>query len=283
MPLRTTSVGATARIDVSCDARWLMAFSAAIGAMRPEYFDTRAGVVGHPMFTVGPEWALLTQRRDPFQLGLTREEASRGVHATHRLLAHRPVRQGDELELTAEMVGIETIRSGALATVHFAATSADGSPVWTSWMGTIYRDVEVVGENRPARTPALPPADHARRQETVQRRIAPGDAHVYTECARIWNPIHTDVAYAQRAGLPGTILHGTATLAHAVTSVMEWLGLEPTHVTQVAGAFRAMVPLPSVLEVVMRDASTDGDGVCAFDVLVEGRPAVRGGLVAFAR
>ena len=35
-------------------------------------------------------------------------------------------------------------------------------------------------------------------------------AHVYTECARIWNPVHTDTAVADRAGLPGLILHGTA-------------------------------------------------------------------------
>ena len=34
--------------------------------------------------------------------------------------------------------------------------------------------------------------------------------HVYTECARIWNPIHTDLAVARAAGLPGPILHGTA-------------------------------------------------------------------------
>src|SRR5262245_63914545 len=37
--------------------------------------------------------------------------------------------------------------------------------------------------------------------------------HVYTECARIWNPIHTDLAVVRAAGLSGPILHGTATLA----------------------------------------------------------------------
>ena len=51
-------------------------------------------------------------------------------------------------------------------------------------------------------------------------------AHVYTEGARIWNPIHTDAAVAARAGLPGIILHGTATLALAVsisvTCVVLW-------------------------------------------------------------
>ena len=42
-------------------------------------------------------------------------------------------------------------------------------------------------------------------------------ALVYTECARIWNPIHTDLAVARGAGLAAPILHGTATLALAVS------------------------------------------------------------------
>ena len=46
-------------------------------------------------------------------------------------------------------------------------------------------------------------------------------AHVYTECARIFNPIHTDVAVAEASGLPGPILHGTATLAMAVSAVVD--------------------------------------------------------------
>ena len=280
MPLYTSSVGAHARLDVSCDARWLMAYAAALGAMQPEYVDTRAGIVGHPMFTVAPEWALLTHREDPFGLGLARGEIARGVHATHRLMLHRPVRQDDELALDAEIVGVETIRSGALSTVRFEATALDHTPVWTSWMGSVYRGVEAVGDDHPAQLPELPQAAKRVQERTVRRRVGEPDAHVYTECARIWNPIHTDVAYAERAGLPGTILHGTATLAHAVTAVMAWLDLAPAAVKQVAGSFRAMVPLPSEIEIGMR-ASADGDGVCSFTVLVDGRPAVKDGLVAF--
>src|SRR4029077_6419959 len=50
--------------------------------------------------------------------------------------------------------------------------------------------------------------------------ISPTLAHVYTECARIWNPIHTDRAVARAAGLPDIILHGTATLALAVSRAL---------------------------------------------------------------
>jgi acyl dehydratase len=75
-------------------------------------------------------------------------------------------------------------------------------------------------------------------------------AHVYTEGARIWNPIHTDRAVARTAGLPGIILHGTATLAVGVSRVVAHaLAGDPARVHEVAGRFTGMVPMPSSLTV----------------------------------
>jgi acyl dehydratase len=82
----------------------------------------------------------------------------------------------------------------------------------------------------------------------VQVPVDGGAAHVYTECARIWNPIHTDLGVALDAGLPGLILHGTATLAHAVSVGVDQLGGgDPAAVRRVRGRFGAMVPMPSTL------------------------------------
>jgi len=76
--------------------------------------------------------------------------------------------------------------------------------------------------------------------------VPPNAALVYTECARIWNPIHTDVAVARRAGLSGPILHGTANLALAVSRVVAHdLGGEPARVRGIRARFTGMVPLPS--------------------------------------
>src|SRR5690606_8559548 len=67
---------------------------------------------------------------------------------------------------------------------------------------------------------------------------------------RIWNPIHTDPQAAARAGLDGIILHGTATLAHAVSAVVDdHAGGDPARVARVTARFAAMVPLPSSIEV----------------------------------
>src|SRR4029077_3872964 len=112
--------------------------------------------------------------------------------------------------------------------------------------------------------------------------ISPTLAHVYTECARIWNPIHTDRAVARAAGLPDIILHGTATLALAVSRALRH---DPrgaaTPVRALACRFGAMVPLPSRLVVRGRRAEPSPDGpVVRFEALVaDGRPAIRDGRI----
>ena len=75
-------------------------------------------------------------------------------------------------------------------------------------------------------------------------------AHTYSECARIWNPVHTDRAVALAAGLPDIILHGSATLALAVSSIVAHeAGEEPARISRIGGEFRGMVFLPSTLRV----------------------------------
>jgi acyl dehydratase len=76
--------------------------------------------------------------------------------------------------------------------------------------------------------------------------VAATAAHVYTECARIWNPIHTEPEYARKAGLPGIILHGTATLALSVSKVIQTM---KTPVKRVRCRFAGMVLMPSTLTV----------------------------------
>jgi acyl dehydratase len=101
---------------------------------------------------------------------------------------------------------------------------------------------------------------------------------VYTECARIWNPIHTDLAVARSTGLPGLILHGTATLALAVSRVVtRALGGDPGGVRLVRGRFTGMVSVPS--RVLVRGLGSDGATI-AFDVVTDaGRSVLDGGAV----
>ena len=71
MPLNTSTVGGQSReFDHQVDARWVMAYAAALNDLLPAYMDTAAGSVSaHPLFPVCLEWpAILDCVNIPGQL-----------------------------------------------------------------------------------------------------------------------------------------------------------------------------------------------------------------------
>jgi acyl dehydratase len=267
------------------DARWLMAYAAALGETAPEYFDTTrpAGVLAHPLFPVCYEWPLALDVRAK---ALPNEVAVRGVHATHRLTLHRPPRAGDRLSTTATVAALERRTPGAYLVLRMETADAAGRPVSTTEYGSLYLGVECESAPHPDPLPrgkrereTLSPQGRGQGEGwSVEVRIAATLAHVYTECARIWNPIHTDRAVALGAGLPDIILHGTATLALAISQALRQ---QPrgaaTPVRAVSARFGAMVRMPSRLVVRGQAPRPSPAGpVVGFEALAEdGHPAVR--------
>ena len=287
MPLSSSTVGVSGEtLRSEIDARWTMAYAAGLGDARPQYLDTRAraDVLAHPLFPVCFEWpAFLSTRHLPIDDALSRDERLRGVHASHDLLLHRPLRAGVELETRATISRVEQRSAGAFQVVRLDTSDAAGAKVCTTWYGSLFRGVIVTGGDRAlGDEPAAPAPIEAEVSPRIAREIplAATAAHVYTECARIWNPIHSDAAVAASAGLPGIILHGTATLALAVGVVVdEVLAGDPERVERVAARFTAMIQLPSRMQV--RIFSSERDRCVRFDVRnAEGQVALRSGLVA---
>ena len=274
------------------DARWLMAYAAALGESAPEYFDTTrpGGLVAHPLFPVCYEWPLALDVRAK---ALPDDVAVRGVHATHRLTLHRPPRAGDRLSTTATVAALERRTPGAYLVLRMETVDAAGRPVSTTEYGSLYLGVEC---DAPHPAP-LPKGERERGTRSPQGRgqgegwwsvdvrIATTLAHVYTECARIWNPIHTDRAVALGVGLPDIILHGTATLALAISQVLRQ---QPrgatTPVRAVTARFGAMVRMPSRIVVRGRAPRPSTAGaVVGFEALAEdGHPAVRDAEIVLA-
>jgi acyl dehydratase len=260
--LTSLKVGPTA---ITAEARWLMAYAAALGESDARYYDTTApaGPVAHPLFAVCYEWPLAQTLRAK---AMDEEVVRRGVHAFHNLVIHRAPQAGERLRVSAKVVGVQKVRAGTLVVTRFSATDRTGVAVTTTEYGSIYRGVELKGDEIAAPTSA--PAgsstnDGVRWEERVE--IALQTAHVYTECARIYNPIHTDAAVARAAGLPAIILHGTATLALAVSRVVaRELSGDPGRVRGVAVRFSGMVRLPSHITVRGREAEA---GAIAFDAV----------------
>ncbi len=287
MPVASDRVGKTGEaVESLVDARWTMAYAAGLGDAKPCYLDTSAaeGIVAHPLFPVCFEWPIfLSTHGLPGAEAITAEEQLRGVHATHDLVLHRPIRAGETLTTVATVVAVERRPPGAYQVVRLDTHDASGQRVCSTWYGTLYRGVEVDGPDQGAsELPPRPPRDVA-PEDAVPRREIPVEvsalaAHVYSECARIWNPIHTDAQTASRAGLPGIILHGTATLALAVSCVVEEeCAGDPTRVRRISGRFGAMVPMPSKIEV--RILARRGESVF-FEVRnAAGDLAIRDGLI----
>jgi len=256
------------------DARWLMAYAAGLDETDPRYFDTEAasGPLAHPLFAVCYEWPLAVELRETVIGDVI---APFSVHATHDLVIQRPPRAGDVLTTTARVVEVRPVKAGSLVVVKLETVDARGAPVTTTRYGSIYRGVGCDDGGGHAPTPGEPPGGVG-WEERVD--VEAGLAHVYTECARIWNPIHTDIAVARAAGLPGLILHGTATLALAVSrAVGRELGGDPTRVRGVAVRLTGMVPLPSTFTVRGRGGSHAGVHFDAVDAA--GRPVLDRGVV----
>lgn len=257
------------------DARWLMAYAAGLGETDACYYDTLApgGPAAHPLFPVCYEWPAIVALRGG---AIPDEVAIRGVHATHDVIIHRPPRTGDILHTTARVVGLVRRRAGTLMIVREETVDAGGQPVTTTDYGSVYRGVDFPGEDvgeSPSSDLAQPLSADAERLEIG---VPAWLAHVYTECARIWNPIHTDVAVARAAGLPDIILHGTATLALAVSRILGHVGADPRRVRRVRGRFTGMVRLPS--DVFVRVAEIPAARAFAFEVLgADGAPILSRG------
>jgi len=271
MPLNTATVGGQSQpFPHRIDARWTMAYAAALDDLLPAYMDTLAGgVVAHPVFPVCLEWpAILDCVNIPGSELSTAQERARGVHAAHDLHLFRPLRAGEKLTTQATVVGLEAIKPGAAQTTRLDTVAEDGELVARTYQLGITRGVSISGEAVVVESaPDLPKFYGDAEVARWQLAVPGGAAHTYTECARIWNPIHTDQAVAVAAGLPDIILHGTATLALAISRlVSECLSGDPTRVTRLGGRFSAMVLMPSTLTLVLH---RDQDGEISFTMFNE--------------
>jgi acyl dehydratase len=162
---------------------------------------------------------------------------------------------------------------------------AAGRPVTTTEYGSLYLGISCDAASGPNDEGPKGEAPLASPTWTTEVAVPATLAHVYTECARIWNPIHTDRAVARAAGLPDIILHGTATLALAASRALRQHPRGPAApVRGLACRFGGMVRLPSRLVVRGGAAEPSAEGACIrFEARGEdGRPAVRDGVLALA-
>lgn len=271
----------TRTIEHEVDDRWLLAFAASIKDTRPEVFDVErtSGLVGHPVFPVCIEWPLIEHGAPGIELSTSTLRL--GLHVSHHIQIHAQIRPGQRLRTIAAPYLAEPRTNASLIATTFNTYSDAGELLVTSFVYTLYPRVRLLGI-RPAPAHAHSFAEKPGIDLTPIEKfsVAASDAILYTECARIWNPIHTDIRVARAAGLPDTVLHGTATLARAVTAVCR---SEYTHdnpmITQVGCHFAGQVFPGTSLTV---NAAPRTEGTISFEVRTDtGTSVISDGLIAF--
>ena len=221
-PIRADGVGAiVGRREVRITTRMTMAYAAGIGAIDAMYLDDLrpGGVVAPLPYITALEWPVLTSTDYLTAIGRDAPSAFDGLlHAFQDTRFARPVRPGMRVLVVGQIVEIIATAAGALVVCRIRTSDqSDDALVAESWYGSLYRHTAVDG--RPAALfarPVLRSAPSLLDEEANKSfviNIPREKAHVYTECAQIWNPIHTERSYAISAGLPDIILHGTCTWA----------------------------------------------------------------------
>ena len=284
MPINASAVGAeTVPYEVEVSTRQCLAYTAGLGLTQDVYFDdARAGgIVAPPAMVVALEWPASRDIRETKTFGATPEERLRTVHAQQDTLFHRPIQPGDRLRARGRIVAIKRVRPGAMTVLRLDLTDATDSPVATTFTTGIYRGVAIAGDDQIAETaPAWPDLDdHGDWRDTIIT-IPRSMPHVYSECADIWNPIHTERQVALAAGLPDIILHGTATWALAMQTVIDtYLDGNPARLARFSGRFTGMV-IPGT-DIHVRSMTT-GAEAAAIEVLdADGGPVLSDGRALF--
>lgn len=251
MPLTAKIVGQSTKPMVTdIDARWTMSFAAGIVDSNPLYMDTaHREVIAHPIFPVCFEWPVIINTIDLPGAEIVEGEHNTGIHSSHDIHIMRPIMAGETLSTTATIIGLKEKSNGAHQTMRLDTTDANGDLVCKTYQLGIAIGMEVKGEASIEELPALPDFDDVPACDMkIDIPISAGAGHIYSECARIWSPIHTDAAVAKSVNLPDILLHGTATLAYAVTALVDnCLGGDPKSINRIGCRFSAMVFMPSVI------------------------------------
>jgi acyl dehydratase len=240
---------------------------------------------------------------------VTKAEVTKNTFAHHSFdaVVHgRPLLSDERIQTEATLIGIGSRKSGGHFVSRFRHTDEAGAVVCTSWWGGILigyqaeqgsADRYLEGEQcpPPPQITAVPQQEEvAHMSQTLH--VSPAHAHIWDACIR--DPrnakaassdinVHTNMAFAEKAGSRGRTLNGLCLLGIAMTNILSmtsvaesWEGLK-----RVGCVFGAAVILrfeQVALEVCItgRGPNAEGDEVILFDVITsEGKQAIRGGYV----
>lgn len=148
------------------------------------------------------------------------------LHAEQRVEILDEIPVEGEAQAVTEITEMWDKDKAALIVAQTTGTSTDGRELWRSSAGLFIRGVGGWGGARgpaDAKAAAEAPADGDITTVTLQTR--PDQALIY-RLSGDYNPLHSDPAFAARAGLDQPILHGLCTFGFAGRAVLEVAGAD---------------------------------------------------------
>lgn len=193
------------------------------------------------------------------------------VHADQSLEVHTRVEPSGSAVVTARLDGIHDKGSGALVIVSAQAQEpATRRPMWTTRLGYFIRGAGGFGGDSAPSDGWVEPQEEP--DQVVESPTRPDQALLY-RLSGDRNPLHSDPAFAARAGFPRPILHGLCTygIVHRALVAAERAG----EVSVVRGTYarfsRPVIPGTLLRTEVWRHGSTvrfrtkDADGRTVLD------------------
>jgi len=275
--------GFTIAKSYTLDARKIMAYAAAINDTNEAYFDdTRSDKLSvHPAIAFSLQW---NTRFRP-DLAPNPQAAPFGVHAETDLRIYKPFAQNQVVTVQGQLISRKKIAPGVFSVDRFRMTNSQGELIAELDYNGITRGAILNGPDTAIESSPVQPSMDGLPAEPVweeQRYIPIHAGQQYTECADIYNPIHTEPSVAKAAGLPNIILHGSATKAHALTAVVnQCFDGDPRRITRLCGQLRAMVLMNTTINIQCMGSKTSGEELQVFyRVLNEaGQPAIANGVI----
>lgn len=274
--------GYTVAKSYSLDPRRIMAYASSIDDTNEAYFDdTRSnGLNVHPAICFALQW---NTRFRP-DLPPNPRAAPFGVHAETDLRIYQPFEQDQVVTVQGQLVARRQIPPGVFSVDRFRFTDSKGNLLAELDYNGITRGATLNGQGKAIEaSPEIPTLEEAGSPTWQESIYIPRHAgQQYTECADIYNPIHTERSVAVAAGLPDIILHGSATKAHALTQIINHcFEGDAKRVTRLYGQLRAMVLMETTIEVqCLAEQEVDGEKRIYYQVLNnDGQLAIANGLV----
>ena len=234
----TTTIAKTTLLD----SRTTMAYASGINDVNPRYFNDlqEHGLMVHPCIAFSLQWSSRfrpDQKIDP-------RIAAFGVHASTDLRIHRPFRAGEAITTQGRLIQKKQLPPGVYNVEKYRMVASNGELVAELYYNGITRGATLEGKDVVLEEELDSPAVREFGTKPLWTKEFPVRLHAgqqYTECANIYNPIHTEPSVAKAAGLPDIILHGSATKAIGLMAIVdECLDGDADRVTRLIGQLRGI-------------------------------------------